>query len=114
MMLSLNQTLRAWGTATFEQVFKQELAQHAAQLPLQKALTQSSAVAETAVTVLVQHVAEQEQAIRVKAGVFYQGMVSGCSCANDPTPDDEYTEYCELQLDIDKTSALTSIMLLTD
>ena len=112
-MLTLNNSLAAWGSAAFEQVFKQELAQHAVLLPLQQALTQSSSVSSEPVTVLVQSATELEHAIRVKAGVFYQGLAGGCSCANDPTPESEYTEYCELLLDIDKASAEAAVMLLS-
>ena len=32
--------------------------------------------------------------LRVKAGIFYTGIIAGCSCADDPTPIDELNEYC--------------------
>jgi hypothetical protein len=51
-------------------------------------------------------------AIRAKVGVFYRGVIAGCSCADDPTPVDTTTEYCELQLEIDRESAETRVTLL--
>jgi hypothetical protein len=112
-MLTLHQSVRAWGSPGFEAALKQELAQKVDELPLQQALAVSSSVAEVPVTVLIQSVAEAGDAIRVKAGIFYEGLIGGCSCANDPTPDSSYTEYCELLLEIDKASAVTKVTLLT-
>lgn len=36
------------------------------------------------------------------------------SCADDPTPVDELTEYCVLQFDIDRTTADASVTLLAE
>lgn len=113
-MLTLEKSLRAWGTAAFEQTLKQELAEHAAELPLQQALTHSSSVAEAPVTVLVQSVSDLGGALRVKTGIFYEGLLGGCACANDPTPESTYTEYCELLLEIDKASAAAMVTLLEE
>jgi hypothetical protein len=41
-------------------------------------------------------------------------MTVGCSCADDPTPDSKNNEYCVVQLDIDKTTAETTIDLVTE
>ncbi len=113
-MLILEKSLAAWGTPDFEPVLKRELAQHAEHLPLQRALTHSSTVADTPVTVLVQRAAEAGGAIHVRAGIFYEGLLGGCACANDPTPESPYTEYCELDLDIDRASGEASVRLLSD
>ena len=59
-------------------------------------------------------VSDDEGFIRVKAGIFYKGIIAGCSCADDPTPAGENNEYCEVQLDIDKTTANTTVELLSD
>ncbi len=110
-MLTLERSLQAWGTAGFEQALKQELAEHAAELPLQQALAHSSSVADTPVTVLVQSVTDLGDSVRVKAGIFYEGLLGGCACANDPTPESPYTEYCELLLEIDKATAAATVAL---
>lgn len=111
-MIRLDETVQAWDTLEFESVLKRELAQQAAQLPLQQGLSGSSSVADAPVTVLLHSAAEQGGTLRLKVGIFYQGRLGGCSCADDPTPDNEINEYCELQLEIDPTTALATVSLL--
>ncbi len=113
-MLILEKSLGAWGTPGFEAALKQELAQHAEQLPLQRALSSSSSVVDAPITVVILSATELESLIRVKTGIFYQGLVGGCACANDPTPESENTEYCEVQLDIDKASGAAAVTLLQE
>jgi hypothetical protein len=111
-MIKLDKALRAWGTPGFEPAIKQEVAQLAPnQLPLQQALSNSSSVSDEPVAVVIINVTEMENAIRVKAGIFYQGVIAGCSCADDPTPNNKINEYCEVQLDIDKFGAATRVEL---
>jgi hypothetical protein len=52
--------------------------------------------------------------IRVKAGIFYTGVIAGCSCADDPTPINEQNEYCVVQFDIDRATADASVTLLAE
>ena len=107
-----NRSLHAWGGADFETIFKQEIAQLGADhLPLQQGLSSSNYVADGLITVMIHNVVELEGMLRIKAGILYQGVVSGCSCADDPTPISENNEYCELQVDIDMASAATLIVL---
>jgi hypothetical protein len=113
-MMRLDNSLRAWGAPEYEALLKQELEQQAGQLPLQQGLSCSSSVADTPVTVMIHSVADSGSSIRVKAGVFYAGVVGGCSCADDPTPLSENTEYCEIQLDIDKATAVAEVALLNE
>ncbi len=113
-MMCLSHTLRAWNTANFEATLKQEVALSARYLPLQQGLSSSNYVTDAPITVMVHRVAELENVIRVKAGIFYTGIMGGCSCADDPTPTSESNEYCAVQLDIDKTSAATVITLITE
>ena len=112
VMIQLNQTLRAWGTSDFNTVLKQEIAQLGAdQLPLQQGLTSANYVTAEPISVMIHNVAEMDNIIRVRAGIFYQGMLGGCSCADDPTPTSESNEYCAVQLDIDKSTAITTVVL---
>ncbi len=111
-MIRLEKSLRAWGTPEFSDVLKQEVAQLSVeQLPLQQGLAMGSYVTAAPITVVINSVAEVEEVVRVKAGIFYQSVIGGCSCDGDPTPTSENTEYCEVQLDIDKTSAVTVVAL---
>jgi hypothetical protein len=63
---------------------------------------------------LIISVREDAGVIRVKAGMFYTGVIAGCSCADDPTPIDELTEYCVVQFDIDRATAATTVTLLAE
>ncbi|MEW6512740.1 MAG: hypothetical protein AB1443_01925 [Pseudomonadota bacterium] len=94
----------AWGTADFGTVLKRELATHADKLPLQQALTGTSAVANEAITVVLLDARADTTSIHAKVGVFFAGILAGCSCADDPTPVEPQTEYCELQLTIDRAT----------
>ena len=114
-MIYLTHSLSAWNTANFEVTLKQEVTQlDADALPLQQGLSSSNYVTDAPITVMVHSVVEMETVIRVKAGIFYSGIMGGCSCADDPTPTSESNEYCEVQLDIDKATAATVVTLITD
>lgn len=113
-MIQLDKSLRAWGTSDFAAVLKQELVQLGAELPLQQGLSTGNHVAAEPITVMINRVTEIENVIRVRAGIFYQGVIAGCSCADDPTPTSEINEYCEVQLDIDKVSAADTVVLVTE
>lgn len=114
-MVRLAQSLQAWGTPDFAAVLKQEVAQCGRDwLPLQQGLSASSSVADAPITLVVLSATELENAIQVRAGIFYQGLIGGCSCADDPTPDSENTEYCEVLLEIDKVTAEVAVSLLVE
>lgn len=112
-MIRLNRSAQAWGTPGFEAVFKQELRQLGGeQLPLQQGLSASSVALDSTLDVVILRASDDAGAIRVQAGIFYAGIVAGCSCADDPTPVSENTEYCEVQVVIDKATAAAGIALL--
>lgn len=114
-MIRLPKSLNAWGTPEFKDVFSQEIAQlDATELPLQQGLTRSSHVTERPFQAMLLSASEDAGLLRVKAGIFYTGIIAGCSCADDPTPIDELNEYCVVQFDIDKTTAETTVTLLAE
>jgi hypothetical protein len=114
-MVKLDKSLQAWGTPDFNAVLKQEIScLNAEQLPLQQGLTTGNYVSDAPLTVAINRVTEMESIIRVKAGIFYQGIIGGCSCTDDPTPISDIHEYCEVQLDIDKASAIAAITLVIE
>ena len=115
MTILFQDSLAAWHTPVFETVFRQEVqALDLALLPLQAALSQSSYVGETAIEPVVLQSSESADAILVKTGIFYGGIIAGSCCADDPTPVCEQTEYCELLCTISKTTAEVSFTLLAD
>lgn len=81
-------------------------------LPLLQAMAHGSQIAAAEICVMLLTSVEVESLIQVRAGIFFSSVTAGCSCADDPTPLNEIDEYCELQFDIDKTSAITRVLLL--
>ena len=114
-MIRLPNARNAWGTPEFEAVLKQDLAAlDAASLPLQEALSLSSRVTDRPIQAMILGAGEDRGRIRVKAGIFYTGIIAGCSCTDDPTPMSELNEYCVVQLDIDPATAETTVTLLPE
>lgn len=114
-MSLLPKSLHAWKTPEFGDVLKQEIEQlDASLLPLQQGLASSSHVTDRPFQAMIIRVDEDAGLIRAKVGIFYSGIIAGCSCADDPTPIDEQTEYCVLQFDIDSNTAEATVTLLPD
>lgn len=112
-MLQLVNTLNAWGRPDFESVLKSEIQSiDRNALPLQQGLTQSSQVSNSKINVVVLNTDEDKNLITVKTGIFYSGIIAGSCCADDPTPVDELTEYCEILFKIDRNTAATEVTLL--
>ena len=114
-MIKLKKSLVAYGAADFADVFKVEAEQLAANvLPLQQGLMHSSYVSNDKISVMILNVIEKANLIRVKAGIFYVGLIPGCNCADDAEPEEKYTEHCELLFDIDKASAETIVSFIAE
>ena len=114
-VIRLANSLTAWGTPGFEDILKQELEHlRAGQLPLQQGLMTGSYALDDNLKVLIHTVSEEAGFIRIRAGIFYAGIIAGCSCADDLTLVDEQNEYCEVRIDINKQTGETTISLLAD
>ncbi len=112
-MIHLPHSLSAWGTPEFREILTLEIEKlDAGLLPLQQGLATSSYVAEGKFSVMVIGVTDDPGFIRVKLGIFYAGIIGGCSCADDPTPVNEQNEYCEVLLAISKQTAETGVLLI--
>ena len=113
-MVNLTKSLDAWGTPTFKDVMIAEIEHLDAQfLPLQAGLAQGSYVSDGQFTAMILGVSEEAGIISAKAGIFYSSYIAGCNCADDPTPVDEQTEYCEVQFKINKETAEATVKLLS-
>lgn len=112
-MPDFKQAIKHIGDDDFLKYLKTELEQLGhEQLPMQAGLSNSSYVTDTPYTAVILGSEIQEGFILVRAGLFYTGIIAGCSCADDPGPIDEINEYCEIELLIEKTSGNASIKLL--
>jgi hypothetical protein len=107
--------LNAWGTPDFEDTLKAEIEQLGAeQLPLQQGLSTSSYALDDKLNVRIISISEEANLICAKVGIFYSGITPGCNCADDPTPVEEQTEYCVVQLELNKTTADATATLLAE
>jgi len=112
-MIKLSKALGAWQTSAFNSILKDEIEQlDAEKLPLQQGLTQGDYATGDNFSAMIISASETPNCIRVKTGVFYTSITAGCSCADDPTPIGEFSEYCEVQFDIDRITANTQVSLL--
>ncbi len=112
-MILLRKAISAWGTPGFFDALKQELMQlDIGQLPLQRGISSGSYVIDAPITATNIAAVETDEAIRVRTGIFFQTVIAGCSCADDPTPENRINEYCEVQLIIDKATAKAMVSLI--
>ena len=113
--MRLTESLAVWQTPDFTDVFKAEVKQLDPDLlPLQQGLAHSSSANGANLGVTVLNLAETPDTIQVKAGLFYSGIIAGCSCADDPTTQHEVNEYCEVCFAISKHSGEATVTLLQD
>ena len=112
-MICLPNTTKSWGVLSFKAVFKAEVELLDSQLlPLQQALMQGSYVSESKFSAMVLGFSEEAGIIFARAGIFYTSIIAGCNCADDPSPVDEQSEYCELQFEINKVTTEATVKLL--
>lgn len=112
-MPSLPASLAAWNTPDFADVFKNELGRvDGIQRFLQQGLRTSSYALADKLEISLLSASEFPDRIALKAGLFYTGVIAGCSCADDPTPVDEIAEYCEVLVEIDKATAEAGMTLM--
>ncbi len=112
-MIRFPRSLSARHTPDFKTTLKAEIeGLDVGLLPLQQGLSRSSHVSADRVGAIIQRVEEGEGRIRVKAGLFFTGIIAGCSCADDPTPVDDLTEYCEVWFEIDAATGEAQVSLL--
>lgn len=112
-MIKLPGSVASWQTSSFADTFKEEVrAIDADKLPLQQAMSQSSYLVDQEINVMLLNASKTGNTLHVRAGVFYSGVIAGSCCADDPTPLDEQSEYCEVQFDIDVSTAETTVTLL--
>jgi len=114
-MIRLPTALNAWNSPQFMAVLKREIEQlDGGLLPLQQGLTASSHALDDRFDAMIIGATEESGFIRARVGVFFSGLITGCSCADDPTPVEPQSEYCELLFAIDKATAEATVTILAD
>lgn len=111
--MKLSKALQANHSPEFNKALKNEIQDLDPNLlPLQQGLSLSSYVGKTPFSAVILNVSEEADHIKIKVGIFYTGIIAGCSCSDDPSPTDEQNEYCELLFSINKETANTDVQLL--
>ncbi|TVP85326.1 MAG: hypothetical protein EA347_09955 [Thioalkalivibrio sp.] len=109
-MNDLRHSLAAFGTPDFTAVLRADLAALGPDaLGLQQALsTGSTAMSDDIEVMLLRH-SETPDGLCVRIGVFFTSVLGGCACADDPTPENEHPEYCELDIAIARETGAARI-----
>jgi len=111
-MFNLPESLNAWHSDAFKQTLKDEICSlNPDLLPLQEGLQHSSYAIADNLAVMIIKTEENRDTLQIKIGLFYSGVIAGCNCADDPTPVDEITEYCDALISINKQTAEATICL---
>jgi len=114
-MIYLHKSLENITAPNFKSIAKNDIQDiNPALLPLQNGLSFSSYVGQNPFSAVILNVAEKTDFICIKTGIFYTGIIAGCSCSDDPSPTDEQNEYCELLFAINKKTAEAKVTLLND
>ncbi|HIO91711.1 MAG TPA: hypothetical protein EYG68_02570 [Leucothrix mucor] len=114
-MIILKKSLAAWQSDHFKNTFRDEvISLDDTLLPLQEGLSYANFADGSDMSVLILNVSTSDKLLLVKTGIFYQGLITGCNCSDDPTPPDSHTEYCEIRFEINKITAETQAVLLDD
>lgn len=115
LRMKLDRVVRAWGSAKFREVLKDEIEQRAVgELPLAQALRYGNYLADERPAVMIHRVEQQGEIIVVRIGLLFAGINAGACCAGDPTPIDPHHEYCVIQLEIEHATGETKVRLVDE
>ncbi len=111
MSVHLSDCLNCPDEATFAARLKAAITQlPPGSLPLQQATTQGGLVDDSQITVTVLDSHRDDDGIVARIGVFFDEVVGGCNCHDDPI----CTHcYCTLQVNIDARSGKTCFTYIT-
>lgn len=108
---TFEQSARAWGTQDFDAALKRELAQYAPKLPLHQALLLGTQISDEPVSVMINSITENAGLIHIRAGIFFKGLLVGCSCSDDPSGLGESNEYCEADIELNRLTETATVLL---
>ena len=102
-MTRLIDSLQNWGSEDFKKVLKQELEALADDvLPLDQATCQGGKADCSNISALINSATENDTSIQINVGVFFDEIIAGCNCGDDPMAENT---YCDLVVAIDKLTA---------
>ena len=111
-MFTLQKSLDDWNTPTFENTFKAEVRNLDKELlPLQKSLLFSSYVSNEKISPVVMSSSASTTHLLIKTTIFFTGIIAGCSCSDNPGPQDTQQESCDVLFRINLNNAETQVEL---
>lgn len=111
MNLKFNRAIRALGEKSFESAFLQEAIAQSNLLPLHKACHSGGVVKDGSVSISVLSVDEDQGFIKVKTQIFFDEVVGGCNCNDDPF---EQVQMCEALFLLNEEDAQSEFVMLHD
>ena len=104
--------LNSWNTDSFNQSLKTEIQNlKSGTLPLQKCTSQGGMIDDSNISATIINSADRNGFIEAKIGVFFNEVVGGCNCDDDPVSENT---YCEIVLSINKVTAETEFSVIAD
>ncbi|MEW6765485.1 MAG: hypothetical protein AB1344_06840 [Pseudomonadota bacterium] len=114
-MPNLSASLNTLDAPDFNRVLLDDLMrQGALARPLQQGLRYGSVALLEDVKLGIFECEMSDAALRIKVGVYYSSIITGCNCIDDPSPLSEMPEYVELFIDIDRATAGARVSLAPD
>jgi hypothetical protein len=108
-MIKLLNSLKSWGSEGFKKTLKQELESLAdGSLPLDQATCQGGKADGSNISALINSATENSTHLAVNIGIFFDEIIAGCNCGDDPMEDNT---YCDLVVSIDKSWAETDFLI---
>ncbi len=105
MSCHLPQTLAAWPDGDLLSALNSELADaDPGWLALERLMRHGNHVVGRPRFMILGSQADDKR-LTLRLGVFFQSLVAGCACADDPTPEEPIEEYGEVWLHIDRDDA---------
>ncbi len=102
-MTKLSSSLKNWGSDEFKKTLKQELEiLDDGTLPLDQAICQGGKADGSNISALINSATESDAKIQVNVGIFFNEIIAGCNCDDDPMSENT---YCDLLVSIDKETA---------
>jgi hypothetical protein len=102
-----NKALECWGSDEFPQKFKQAIKSlELGVLPLVDCCNHSAVIDQDTIEPIILSSSETSTKIKIKMGVFFCEVLSGCACSDDPSQAKILeNSYCELLVEIDRANA---------
>jgi len=111
-MLIFKKSLEHYNTDIFAKTLKSEIENlPTGSLPLHKGTTQGGMVDDSDISATIIKFSANETAVQAKVGVFFNEVIGGCSCGDDPLSENA---YCEILLLIDQETGEVSFAIIKE